>query len=393
MRGLTSCVQLTPRARSSRALCACSQAPTSTPPPPPSPTSASSGRRATLQSRARPAAQQPNPCLPTAQHHHPHRHRARPHPPTPAGTLTSHLPPPPLHYHSTTTTRHPWPRRRSQVSTGVPWFCPLGRFMPVGPASLVSPEIRLPGPTGAALAQQRRAWCAHGWHRGARAGSQRARCAPCNASSRDALRPHINDALLSGTSPAHTGGSFISCFYPDGVTDGACAAGTYGGTPRETTASCTAYCTPGHYCDQGTGEPTPCPTGSYMPVSGASFEGACLPCAPGRSPDPNLSALSPLPFCAAHPSLASFPRPIRASFSPPTTGGAQASSTTSAATPTPRAAHVRPGASRRASARAAAPRALQATPTQHPNPRSHLALPGGIRTFRESAPSSTCRAD
>ena len=68
---------------------------------------------------------------------------------------------------------------------------------------------------------------------------------------------------VSLASPAS--GAFTSCFYPDGATDGECAAGKYDGTHRETTAACTDFCTVGHYCEQGTGQPTPCPTGTCAP--------------------------------------------------------------------------------------------------------------------------------
>ena len=49
-----------------------------------------------------------------------------------------------------------------------------------------------------------------------------------------------------------------------------CNPGTYGSSYTLTDADCTAPCTVGHYCPQGSAAPTPCPLNTYMPTTGAS---------------------------------------------------------------------------------------------------------------------------
>ena len=49
-----------------------------------------------------------------------------------------------------------------------------------------------------------------------------------------------------------------------------CNPGTYGSSFTLTDAACTAPCTVGHYCPQGSAAPTPCPANTYMDSTGAS---------------------------------------------------------------------------------------------------------------------------
>ena len=58
-----------------------------------------------------------------------------------------------------------------------------------------------------------------------------------------------------------------------------CAGGFVGSTSNATDATCSGACPVGHVCPTGTAEPSPCPAGTYMPVTGAS--GDCIPCAAG----------------------------------------------------------------------------------------------------------------
>ena len=57
--------------------------------------------------------------------------------------------------------------------------------------------------------------------------------------------------------------TFTGCRYK-------CDAGTYGNSLTLSTSTCTAPCTIGHYCPQGSAEPTPCPKDTFMPSTGAS---------------------------------------------------------------------------------------------------------------------------
>ena len=62
-----------------------------------------------------------------------------------------------------------------------------------------------------------------------------------------------------------------------------CAPGRYGDARRETRPGCAGECSAGFYCPEGTGVPTACPAGTYLPpppVVGTSVA-SCLPCAPG----------------------------------------------------------------------------------------------------------------
>lgn len=54
-----------------------------------------------------------------------------------------------------------------------------------------------------------------------------------------------------------------------------CAAGTVGTLPTHRTSSCGGLCPSGHYCKEGTVEPTPCPPGTISPTNGQS---ACSSC-------------------------------------------------------------------------------------------------------------------
>ena len=62
-----------------------------------------------------------------------------------------------------------------------------------------------------------------------------------------------------------------------------CSAGFYGNTSGLTKASCSGTCFSGHFCEEGTIDPEPCPPGRYSPVEGAPRKDFCLPCAPGES--------------------------------------------------------------------------------------------------------------
>lgn len=41
-------------------------------------------------------------------------------------------------------------------------------------------------------------------------------------------------------------------------------------------------CPVGHFCPRGSGSPTPCPVGSFLPGPGASSSSQCHPCPPGN---------------------------------------------------------------------------------------------------------------
>ena len=77
---------------------------------------------------------------------------------------------------------------------------------------------------------------------------------------------------LAATTPAT--GHYEGCFF-------VCARGYYGESTTETKATCTGSCPPGHYCDEGTVTPEPCPLGTHAPTEGASSRMACIQCAPG----------------------------------------------------------------------------------------------------------------
>ena len=67
-----------------------------------------------------------------------------------------------------------------------------------------------------------------------------------------------------------------------------CAAGHFGNTSQEQSATCTGECDDGGvYCPAGSAQPRPCPAGAYLPVGVAGLaEESCIPCAPGAyNPD------------------------------------------------------------------------------------------------------------
>ena len=67
-----------------------------------------------------------------------------------------------------------------------------------------------------------------------------------------------------------------------------CAAGHFGNTSQEKSATCTGECNGGgEYCPAGTAQPLLCPAGTYLPVKVAGLvEESCIPCAPGAyNPD------------------------------------------------------------------------------------------------------------
>ena len=68
-------------------------------------------------------------------------------------------------------------------------------------------------------------------------------------------------------------GDFTGC-YP-------CSAGYFGTAPNHTSPVCEAACWPGHFCPEGSTEPRPCPTGTYLPAPGAATNASCIPCTPG----------------------------------------------------------------------------------------------------------------
>ena len=75
--------------------------------------------------------------------------------------------------------------------------------------------------------------------------------------------------------------NFTGCPYP-------CAAGHFGSTSQEKSATCTGECNGGgEYCPAGTAQPLLCPAGTYLPVKVAGLvEASCIPCAPGAyNPD------------------------------------------------------------------------------------------------------------
>ena len=57
--------------------------------------------------------------------------------------------------------------------------------------------------------------------------------------------------------------TFTGCRYK-------CDPGTYGNSLSLQESTCTAPCTIGHYCPQGSAAPTPCPKDTFMPSTGAS---------------------------------------------------------------------------------------------------------------------------
>ena len=78
------------------------------------------------------------------------------------------------------------------------------------------------------------------------------------------------DELAATTATGH----YEGCFF-------VCARGYYGESTTETKATCTGSCPRGHYCDEGTVTPEPCPLGTHAPTEGASSRMACIQCAPG----------------------------------------------------------------------------------------------------------------
>ena len=67
-----------------------------------------------------------------------------------------------------------------------------------------------------------------------------------------------------------------------------CAAGHFGNTSQETSATCTGECDGGgEFCPVGTAQPLQCPAGTYLPIGVAGLvEASCIPCAPGAyNPD------------------------------------------------------------------------------------------------------------
>ena len=78
------------------------------------------------------------------------------------------------------------------------------------------------------------------------------------------------DELAATTATGH----YEGCFF-------VCARGYYGKSTKETKATCTGSCPRGHYCDEGTVTPEPCPLGTHAPTEGASSRTACIQCAPG----------------------------------------------------------------------------------------------------------------
>ena len=64
-----------------------------------------------------------------------------------------------------------------------------------------------------------------------------------------------------------------------------CAAGQYGRAHNLTVERCTGPCPEGHFCVAGTTDPEPCPTGTWMPFTGAVSNASCLPCRPGQYQD------------------------------------------------------------------------------------------------------------
>ena len=83
-------------------------------------------------------------------------------------------------------------------------------------------------------------------------------------------------------------GAFFGDILPGGCSS-LCAAGTFGNETNLTDATCSAACPLGHYCEEGTAVPVPCPSGTRNPVLGAQREDACIPCAPGAHQPSNGS--------------------------------------------------------------------------------------------------------
>jgi len=92
-----------------------------------------------------------------------------------------------------------------------------------------------------------------------------------------------------------------------------CPAGYYGAARGLIEPSCSGQCIRGHFCEEGTADPEPCPIGTHMPALGAASNESCIPCAPGQhqpftgqsdcltcpagsfSPDVGLAACDPCP--------------------------------------------------------------------------------------------------
>jgi len=70
----------------------------------------------------------------------------------------------------------------------------------------------------------------------------------------------------------------LSHFVSGGALEGCanrCLPGNYGSSYHLTAATCTAACTIGHHCPEGSGAPTPCPRNTYMPDMGAATCTVC----------------------------------------------------------------------------------------------------------------------
>jgi len=61
-----------------------------------------------------------------------------------------------------------------------------------------------------------------------------------------------------------------------------CASGYFGRSQNLSRPSCSGQCSSGHYCEEGTVDPVPCPSGYRMPALGASSNTSCIPCALGQ---------------------------------------------------------------------------------------------------------------
>ncbi|CAL8373179.1 unnamed protein product, partial [Gadus morhua 'NCC'] len=90
--------------------------------------------------------------------------------------------------------------------------------------------------------------------------------------------------------------TYLTVFAPGlALPRGPCAAGFYcvGGAikAKPTDGVTGSVCPPGTYCVEGSGEPEPCPAGTFSPASGLASEAGCLPCSGGLyCREPGLTA-------------------------------------------------------------------------------------------------------
>lgn len=96
-----------------------------------------------------------------------------------------------------------------------------------------------------------------------------------------------------------------------------CSAGFYcsskASVPNPTDGVTGNICPAGYYCSEGTVNPIPCPTGSYLGYTGATSRYNCSLCTPGYYCD-SIGMINPTGYCQAGyycPEGQSSPTPVQ----------------------------------------------------------------------------------